>query len=364
TLSAPALEWGAARAAAAAGRPPLPDERASREKPVDAAPSPVKTGALHEAVVRLLRAAARRAALAQTARPGRPEPASGSPRSRALLATAPAAPASGGRTAAVSAFSRSAAGAPAGASWSRRSARSFPLFTPPRRAGLASKAERAAAAARRRARPLLLSKLLGPGALRPPPSALTPPDLAGLDRRKPARLPDGSPVPSRPYELDRLEAHDPRRSRVADRRVKPHWDPGDRWHDGPATGVAADARWLWLWKEKTRVWAVGEPGLSPLLRHRELWWGKQKGVWFALHDGQLWNWRRFSDWDAEGLIRLTDGVELVYSADFTKVAVITPGAGAVLYDARTGAELGHWLEHELPARRPAAPDGLRLPRGI
>ncbi|MCR4295697.1 MAG: hypothetical protein NUW21_09205, partial [Elusimicrobia bacterium] len=254
------------------------------------------------------------------------------------------------------------AGKPAGSSWSRRSSRSFPLFTPPRRAGHGAKARRAAAA-RRRARPLLLSKLLGPRALRPPPASLVPPDLASLARRKPLLLPDGSPVPSRPYELDRIEAHDPRRSRVADRRRKPHWDPGHRWHDGAATGVAADARWLWLWKEKTRVWAVGEQA-SPLLRHRALWWGKQKSVWFALHDGQLWSWRRFSDWDAEGLIRLVDGVELVYSADFAKVAVITPGAGAVLYDARTGAELGHWLEHELPRRRPSAPAGLRLPRGI
>ncbi|MEQ1920689.1 MAG: hypothetical protein ABL955_15980, partial [Elusimicrobiota bacterium] len=132
----------------------------------------------------------------------------------------------------------------------------------------------------------------------------------------------------------------------------------------PARGVIEDARWLWLWKDQSRVWAARTPEEAPLLRHQGLWWSKQRGVWFALHDGELWSWRRFADWDAEGLIRLTDGVELVYSADFSRVAVITPGAGAVLYDAVTGAEIGQWLESELPRRRPRAPSDLRLPRGI
>lgn len=361
TLSAAARDWGAARAAAAAGRAPFRAGRAPREERVLAAPAHAEPGALHEAVVRLIRAAARRAASTPAARaalPGTVPSRDGRTRVSLAAGPAPAEEGGSGRAASVAAHPRP------GASWSRRGSHSFPLFKPPRRAGLGSRADRAAAAARRRARPLLLSKLLGRGALRPPPSSVAPPDLSGLARRKPVLLPDGSPVPSRPYELDRIEAHDPRRSRPADRRRKAHWDAGDRWHDGAATGVAADARWLWLWKEKTRVWAVGEAELPPLLRHRELWWGKQKGVWFAVHDGALWSWRRFSDWDAEGLIRLTDGVELVYSADFTKVAVITPGAGAVLYDALTGAELGHWLEQELPRRRPRAPAGLRLPRGI
>lgn len=217
---------------------------------------------------------------------------------------------------------------------------------------------------RRRARPLLLSTLLGRGALRPPPASIVTPDLSRLRGRRPLLLPDGSPVPVRPYELDRIEALDPRRAEAACRRRARHWDDGPLWHDGAARGVIADARWLWLWKEDARWWAVRAPEDGPLLRHQGLWWSRQRGVWFALHDGELWSWRRFSDWDAEGLIRLADGVELVYSADFTKVAVITPGAGAVLYDARTGAELGEWLEHELPRRRPRAPAGLRLPRGI
>lgn len=177
-------------------------------------------------------------------------------------------------------------------------------------------------------------------------------------------LPDGLAVPTRSYELDRIEAMDPRTASVPRHRKGPHWDKGPLWHDGSARGVTQEERWLWLWRDSARWWAAADAPYASMLRHRGLWWSKQKGVWFALHEGQLWSWRRFARWDAEGLIRLTDGVEIVYSADFTKVAVITPGKGAVLYDARTGAELGEWLETELPRRRPKAPDDLRLPRGI
>lgn len=241
----------------------------------------------------------------------------------------------------------------------RRGARAFPLFQPPRRAG---RGPRSAAA--RKVRPLLLSSALGRGALRPPPASIVPPDLTGLAARRPLRLADGSPTPSQPYGLERLEALDPRRAGAPCRRRARHWDEGGPWHDGQARGLAADARWLWLWKDETRWWALRAPNEPPLLSHHGLWWSKRRGVWFALHGGELWSWRRFAAWDAEGLLRLADGVELVYSADFAKVAVITPGAGAVLYDARTGAELGEWEEDELPRRRPRAPSGLRLPRGI
>lgn len=242
----------------------------------------------------------------------------------------------------------------------RRGRRAFPLFRPPSRAARPS----SRAPAKRRVRPLLLSRLLGRGALRPPPSGLLPPDLSRLKGRRPLLLPGGSPTPTRAYDLDRVEAQDPRRAEAACRRRARHWDHAALWHDGPARGVVADARWLWLWREDARWWAVRTFEEPPLLRHRGLWWSKQRGVWFALHDAELWSWRRFADWDAEGLIRLADGVELVYSADFSMVAVVTPGAGAVLYDAFTGAELGEWREEELPRRRPRAPAALRLPRGI
>jgi hypothetical protein len=297
-------------------------------------------------------------------KPGAPMP--GAPRMppiRAPLARGPAAP--GEADDEDEGEERTVAASPEGlrpsaAAWSRRRTRTFPLFQPPRRASRPTRS----AAARRRARPLLLSRLLGRGALRPPPSDINPPDLSRLKGRKPLLLPDGRPVPSRAYDLDRIEALDPRLAGAECRRRARHWDAGLVWHDGPAHGVIEEDRWLWLWKEETLWWAVRETEHAPLLRHQGLWWGKQRGVWFALHDGELWSWRRFSDWDSEGLIRLADGVELVYSADFTKVAVITPGAGAVLYDAYSGAELGEWLEPELPHRRPRAPGGLRLPRGI
>jgi hypothetical protein len=283
---------------------------------------------------------------------------------RALLSSGPAGPESVSRPEERRAVDpRRVAPRPNASAWFRRPNGSFPLFRPPRR--VAADGQRRPAASRRKTKPLLLSKLLGRGALRPPPAAIVPPDLSSLMTRRPASLPNGTPTPTRPYDLDRIEAQDPRRASARrDRKRGAHWDAGLLWHDGPARGVIEDARWLWLWKDQSRVWAARTPEEAPLLRHQGLWWSKQRGVWFALHDGELWSWRRFADWDAEGLIRLTDGVELVYSADFSRVAVITPGAGAVLYDAVTGAEIGQWLESELPRRRPRAPSDLRLPRGI
>ncbi len=325
-------------------------------------PSAAETDPVHTTVSSILHAASRRRGLApvtprlRTPTDGRTRPI---PR-RVPLAQGPAASDDDDEPGRPTVEPRPAGTRSDRAAWTRRRTRSFPLFRPPRRATRPPRK----AALRRRARPLLLSTLLGRGALRPPPASIATPDLSKLKGRRPLLLPDGSPVPVRPYELDRIEALDPRRAGAECRRRARHWDEGPRWHEGAARGIISDARWLWLWKEETRWWAVRTAEEAPLLRHQGLWWSKQRGVWFALHDGELWSWRRFSDWDAEGLIRLADGVELVYSADFSKAAVITPGAGAVLYDARTGAELGEWLEHELPRHRPRAPAGLRLPRGI
>lgn len=283
---------------------------------------------------------------------------------RTLLSSGPAEPESGARQDERRGVDpRRGAPRPNMSAWFRRPNGSFPLFRPPRSAAVTG--TRRPATSRRKTKPLLLSKLLGRGALRPPPASIEPPDLSNLKARRPLTLPNGAPTPTRPYELDRIESQDPRRlGAVRDRRRGAHWDSGLLWHDGPARGLVEDARWLWLWKDQSRVWALRTPEEPPMLQHQGLWWSKQRGVWFALHEGELWSWRRFADWDAEGLIRLTDGVELVYSGDFSKVAVITPNAGAVLYDAVTGAEIGEWLESELPRRRPRAPSGLRLPRGI
>lgn len=342
---------------------PIPFDASSRDRALRESPSAAETDPVHAEGSRALQAAgARRKAGAPEAPEtgAHPMDVSRSAPIRAPLARGPAAPDDENEGDDRTAASRPEGGRLGLPAWSRRRTRSFPLFVPPRRESRPPRS----AAARRRVRPLLLSKLLGRGALRPPPATIVPPDLSNLKGRKPLLLPDGAPVPSRAYELDRLEAQDPRLAGAACRRRARHWDAGPLWHDGSSYGVIAEARWLWLWKEEARWWAAPEPDHAPLLRHQGLWWSKLRGVWFALHDGELWSWRRFSDWDAEGLIRLTDGVELVYSADFTKVAVITPGAGAVLYDAYSGAELGEWLESELPRRRPRAPGGLRLPRGI
>jgi len=53
---------------------------------------------------------------------------------------------------------------------------------------------------------------------------------------------------------------------------------------------------------------------------------------------------------------------MLYSADGRRAAVITPGDGAWLFDARTGAVLGRWTEAQMPARpKPHAPSGVTLP---
>ncbi|MBI3288305.1 MAG: hypothetical protein HYZ74_02165 [Elusimicrobia bacterium] len=237
----------------------------------------------------------------------------------------------------------------------------FPLFWPPRRAAREASQR---SPRRRRVRPPRLAQLLGRGARRPP-KALPVPDLSFLTRRRPPSLPGGLPAPTRPFGLEQLEDVDPARDAAAAcRRRAPHWHSDPFWHDGPARGLTRDGRWLWLWRDQTHRWALREPAEDPFLRHQGLWWSKQRGVWFALHEGELWSWRRFSEWDAEGLIRLSDGVQIVYSSDFTRVAVIVPGDGAVLYDAATGLELGRWQEEELPRRRPRPPGDLRIPRGI
>ena len=345
---------------------PVSYDSARRGRALDQSPSAAKAGPVHTDGLSVFQAVgARRKQPAPTAPKPGATPADGvrGATIRAPLARGPAArndadDANEDDDRAV--YPRTEGSRPNRAAWSRRRTRSFPLFRPPRRESRPP----GNAAARRRVRPLLLSKLLGRGALHPPPAAIVPPDLSGLQERKPPLLPDGTPVPSREYELDRVEAQDPRLGAPACRRGARHWDGGPLWHDGSARGVIEDDRWLWLWKEKTRWWAVRGPEHAPMLRYQERWWSKLHGVWFALHDGELWSWRRFSTWDKEGLIRLTDGVELVYSADFTKVAVITPGEGAVLYDAYSGVQIGEWLESELPRRRPRAPTGLHLPRGI
>ena len=82
-----------------------------------------------------------------------------------------------------------------------------------------------------------------------------------------------------------------------------------------------------------------------------------------LHQGEAWGYRTFSDARAEGLIHPMTGTRMLYSEDGRRVAVVTPGDGAAVFDARTGDELARWGESQLkkPAG-PRAPSALSLPR--
>jgi hypothetical protein len=56
---------------------------------------------------------------------------------------------------------------------------------------------------------------------------------------------------------------------------------------------------------------------------------------------------------------------MIYSKDFARVAVITPGEGAEVFDAATGVELARIQEERMPARRrPKAPSEFSLPSDV
>jgi hypothetical protein len=56
---------------------------------------------------------------------------------------------------------------------------------------------------------------------------------------------------------------------------------------------------------------------------------------------------------------------MIYSKDFARVAVITPGQGAEVFDATTGEKLASVPEESLPPRRrPKIPAALSLPDDV
>ncbi|MFI5348394.1 MAG: hypothetical protein ACHQ2Z_02525 [Elusimicrobiota bacterium] len=213
------------------------------------------------------------------------------------------------------------------------------------------KGRKAAERAPHRVRPLLLSKLIGLRPLQPPPSEIQPPPTpSDWKTRRPANDSKGRPIPDARASLDALDAEDPG-ALSRDRRKDAHWD-GDEWHDGDVHGLVHDGAWLRLQSEGGRWWAFAGDGGAQLY-HDKVWWVKESGIWFVVHDGQPWAWRSFQDWDAQGLVQPATGTEMVYSKDFTRVEVITPGEGADFFDAATGAELGEIPEERLnPVRRP------------
>ncbi len=92
---------------------------------------------------------------------------------------------------------------------------------------------------------------------------------------------------------------------------------------------------------------------------------KESGIWFVVHDGQPWAWRHFQDWDAQGLFQPGSGTEMVYSNDFSRVAVITPGTGAEVFDAASGREVARIPKERMPPRRrPKIPNELTLPSDV
>lgn len=246
----------------------------------------------------------------------------------------------------------------------RRSRRDFsPRRFPHRfaRRGRGGRSGRARASTRR-FKPLLLGSALGPKTLRPPDGKLEPPPaLLALPDRRPENDFAGRPTPSAFADLSAAEDLNPA-ALARDRHAGPHWDK-NQWHDGPARGLEQGGSWLWTYRDGARLWALAGRPAEPLLRRGSVWWMKHEGMWFVVHDGEPWALRNFADWGAQGLFQPATGTQIVYSSDYSRAAVITPGNGAEVFDARTGALIGSIPEDRMPApRRPKMPESLPTPQ--
>jgi hypothetical protein len=217
------------------------------------------------------------------------------------------------------------------------------------------KARRRRAKRPRRLRPALLSKLLGRRALKAPAALPFPKDKPWL-----RPIPPGAANP-RPLPFSEAETVAPPRSCS---RSGPHWHaPEDgsavRWfHDGRDWGRSAPEGWAWLRKERGHAWLWPRATGRPLLRHQEHWWLRSRGLWFLLHDGEPWGAQYLREWGTYGFVH-PSGAQMIYSADGTRVGMVEPDAGAILYDAQTGDALGRWPPEALPKRKgPRAPSSL------
>ncbi len=202
------------------------------------------------------------------------------------------------------------------------------------------------------ARPAALSRLLGKGALKAPVGVRKP---AGdpWTRPLPATGPDGAALKVEPLGQAAAEAVT---TPPSCRKPGPHWDAaGDaHWfHDGALRGRLEAGAWAWLQEDRGRWWLWPAPKATPLVDHQDHWWLQSRGLWFLLHDGEPWGYQYLRRWGAEGFVQRS-GAQMIYSADGSRLGLVSPGQGAVLYDARTGRELGRWTEDELPGRRAAA----------
>ncbi|MBI5882501.1 MAG: hypothetical protein HZB91_05290 [Elusimicrobia bacterium] len=219
-------------------------------------------------------------------------------------------------------------------------------------------------------KPILLSKLLGKNAIRPPKGKIAAPDLSSLPARMPAVLPDGRPFqpePPEPEGVEALEPPDPKAWSSAGTCPKnSHWHRDSRslhYHDDEAWGLWQEGRWTWHVRKGARWWVSAGPKIPTLLRHGRHWWWQASDLWFLLHQGQPWGYRQLTELGLDSLVHPASGTAMVYSEDGTRLALITPGQGAVLFDAETGAVLGRWTESEMPKpRKPKAPTSLTFPR--
>lgn len=221
----------------------------------------------------------------------------------------------------------------------------------------------------KRFRPILLSRMLGKGALRPPKGVGKSPDFAALREKIPHRLPDGKiikPVLPSPAEIEALAPPDAKA--LAGKPPEParfHWHqdgPVSYFHEQSIWGRWSGGHWTWLGRSDNRWW-IEAPASKALLWHAQHWWWKNKEMWFLLHEGEPWGYRYFAEWKEEGLIHPGSGTQMIYSSDGSRVALVTPGHGAVLFDAETGRELGRWSEEQMPKRpSPKIPASFSFPR--
>jgi hypothetical protein len=200
----------------------------------------------------------------------------------------------------------------------------------------------------RKLRPALLSKLLGRGALKSPPDVALPKDKPWKTAVIPELGQDGRPVVKTPLTFDGAEKVP---NPPACKRAPPHWErrSGQVWrHEKELFGRASQDGWAWA-RRGARSWLWPEPDRSPLLRHQGHWWLRSRELWFLLHEGAPWGSRFLREWGQLGFEH-PSGAQMIYSADGTKVGMIEPGVGAIVYDALTGRELGRWSADQLPRK--------------
>ena len=217
----------------------------------------------------------------------------------------------------------------------------------------------------RKFRPALLSQLIGRKPLRPPADRIEPPAKNPWKTPMPRTLPGGAAIdPVSPSLAEAESITPPARETSSCRQEGAHWHAEGAalyFHDGRRWGRWGEQRWSWLERHEGGWWVWGGETEPPMLWHEDRWWWKSGGIWFLLHEGEPWGYRFFSDLKQDGFIHAS-GVRMVYSADGSRVGLITPGEGATVFDATTGQQVGHVNEDRMPRRpQPRAPVRLVLP---